>query len=112
AIDAERLSSSGRRVGWFRWVICALLFFSTALSYIDRQVFSILAPELEKRIGWSEVEYGYIVFAFHAAYAIGLVGVGRLMDRLGTRIGFPLAIGFWSLATAAHALVRSAVGFG
>ena len=112
AIDAECFSSSGRRVGWFRWVICALLFFSTALSYIDRQVFSILAPELEKRIGWSEVEYGYIVFAFHMAYAIGLLGVGRMMDRLGTRIGFPLALGFWSLATAAHALVRSAVGFG
>jgi MFS transporter, ACS family, hexuronate transporter len=103
---------AARSVGHFRWVICALLFFSTALSYIDRQVFSILAPELQQSIGWSEVEYGYIVSAFHVAYAIGLLGVGRMMDRMGTRRGFPLAIGFWSLATAAHALCRSALGFG
>lgn len=100
------------RVGHVRWVICGLLFFSTALSYLDRQVFSILAPELQTSVGWSEVEYGYIVAAFHTAYAIGLLGVGRLMDRVGTRRGFPLAIGFWSLATMGHALARSALGFG
>lgn len=100
------------RVGYYRWIICALLFFATAINYIDRQVFSILAPELQEVIGWNEVEYGYIVLAFHAAYALGLVGVGRLMDQLGTRRGFSLAIAFWSLAAMAHALARSAWGFG
>ena len=69
--DAQ--SARPTRIGHFRWVICGLLFFSTAISYIDRQVFSILAPELQKLIGWNEVQYGYIVLAFHTAYAIGLV---------------------------------------
>lgn len=99
-------------LGHFRWVICALLFFATAINYIDRQVFSILAPELQVSVGWSEVEYGYIVFAFHAAYAIGLLVVGRLIDQIGTRKGYSLAIGFWSLASMAHAFARSALGFG
>jgi len=105
-------SSAQPRVGYYRWVICALLFFATAINYIDRQVFSILAPELQSVIGWNEIEYGYIVLSFHVAYAIGLVGVGSLMDRIGTRKGFSLAIVFWSLASAAHALARSAMGFG
>ena len=99
-------------IGRYRWVICALLFFATAINYIDRQVFSILAPKLQEVIGWSEVEYGYIVFAFHVAYALGLLGVGSLMDRIGTRKGFSLAIAFWSLASMAHAFAKSAVGFG
>ena len=106
------ISNSVAAVGHYRWVICALLFIATAINYIDRQVFSILAPKLQEVIGWSEVEYGYIVFAFHVAYAIGLVGVGSLMDRLGTRKGFSLAIAFWSVAAMGHALARSAFGFG
>jgi len=103
---------SVKPAGNYRWLICALLFFATAINYIDRQVFSILAPELQKSIGWSEVEYGYIVFAFQTAYAIGLVGVGSLMDRLGTRRGFSITIIFWSVAAMSHALARSAMGFG
>src|SRR5687767_7260560 len=82
---------AGARVGHIRWVICGLLFFATAINYIDRQVFSILAPKLQETIGWSEKEYGYIVTAFHAAYAIGLLAVGRLIDRVGTRVGYSLA---------------------
>jgi MFS transporter, ACS family, hexuronate transporter len=105
-------SRSAPRIGYFRWLICDLLFFATAISYIDRQVFSILAPELQTSIGWSEVEYGYIVMAFQTAYAIGLVGVGSLMDRLGTRRGFALSIAFWSIAAIGHSLARSAIGFG
>ncbi|MEZ0264768.1 MAG: MFS transporter, partial [Phycisphaerae bacterium] len=104
--------SAGGPVGRYRWVICALLFSATAINYLDRQVFSILAPELQKVVGWTEVEYGYIIFAFHAAYAIGLVAMGSLTDRVGTRVGYSIAIGFWSLASMAHALARSAVGFG
>ncbi len=104
--------TSSSRVGHYRWVICALLFFATAINYIDRQVFSILAPDLQKSIGWNEVEYSYIVLAFHIAYAVGLVGVGSLIDRIGTRKGYSIAITFWSLASMGHALVRSAFGFG
>jgi ACS family hexuronate transporter-like MFS transporter len=100
------------RVGRFRWVICALLFFATTINYIDRQVLGILAPDLQKSIGWTEIEYGYIVTAFQAAYAIGLVLTGRLLDRMGTRLGFALAITLWSVAAMFHAAARSALGFG
>jgi len=103
--------STSTSIGHYRWRICALLFFATAISYIDRQVFSILAPKLEERFGWSEVDYGYIVFAFQLAYALGLIGVGTLMDRLGTRRGFSLSIAFWSVAAIAHAFARSVWGF-
>lgn len=96
----------------YRWVICALLFFATTINYIDRQVLGILAPELEKTIGWSEQQYGLIVTSFQAAYAVSLLVMGGLIDRLGTRIGFAVAIVFWSLAAMAHAGARSALGFG
>lgn len=99
-----------RAIG-FRWTICALLFLATTINYIDRQVFSILAPDLQREIGWSEVEYGYIVTSFQAAYAFGLFFAGRLMDRFGTRRGFSFIITVWSIAAMAHAMARSALGF-
>ena len=79
---------------------------------MDRQVLGILAPELEKSIGWNEAQYGYIVTAFQAAYAIFLLLGGGLMDRLGTRKGYSLAVMVWSAASMAHALAGSAFGFG
>jgi ACS family hexuronate transporter-like MFS transporter len=79
---------------------------------MDRQVLGILAPELEKSIGWNEAQYGYIVTAFQASYAIFLLLSGRLMDRVGTRLGYSLAVLVWSAASMAHALARSAFGFG
>ncbi|HSL22455.1 MAG TPA: MFS transporter [Vicinamibacterales bacterium] len=91
------------RAGHRRWEICALLFFAAAINYIDRQVIGILKPTLQAEFGWSEIDYGDIVFAFQLAYAIGFVFAGRLMDRLGTRVGFSLAIVLWSLAAIAHA---------
>ena len=100
------------RVGYFRWAICALLFFATTINYIDRQVLGILAPDLQKSIGWTEIEYGNIVTAFQAAYALGLLLTGRLLDRMGTRLGFALAIALWSVAAMFHAAARSALGFG
>lgn len=100
------------RVGNFRWTVCALLFFATTINYIDRQVLGILAPTLQHEIGWNEIEYGYIVTAFQAAYAVGLLLVGRLMDLVGTKIGYSLAMVVWSVAAMAHALARSAFGFG
>lgn len=104
--------NTGKDVGRYRWVICALLFFATTINYVDRQVLGILATPLQKELGWSESDYGFIATAFTGAYAVGLLIVGRLMDWLGTRKGFSLAIIFWSLAAMGHALARSAFGFG
>jgi len=100
------------RAGHVRWIVCGLLFLATTVNYIDRQVLGILAPDLQKSIGWSEVEYGYIVTAFQGAYAIGLLVVGRVLDVVGTRHGYALALVFWSLAAMAHALARTPLGFG
>jgi len=94
-----------------RWRIGALLFAATTLNYIDRQVFGILEPQLAQRFGWTEVDYGYIVASFQAAYAIGLLAAGALIDRLGTRLGYALSIGVWSLAAMSHALARTVLGF-
>ncbi|MGA2678557.1 MAG: MFS transporter [Sedimentisphaerales bacterium] len=91
-------------VGWTRWGICALLFFATTLNYIDRQVIGILKPELSKHFGWNEIDYSNIVTAFQLAYAFGYAGAGRLIDRMGVRLGYALAVFFWSLAAMAHAL--------
>jgi ACS family hexuronate transporter-like MFS transporter len=88
-----------------------LLFFAATINYIDRQVIGILKPTLQAEIGFNEVEYSWIVFYFQLAYAIGLLLVGRLMDWLGTRTGFSVAIVVWSVAAMAHALARSVFGF-
>jgi len=96
----------------YRWVVCALLFFATTINYIDRQVLGLLAPMLQKEIGWSEIEYGYIATAFTGAYAFGLLIVGRFMDKIGTRIGLALSITVWSFAAMGHALARTVFGFG
>jgi ACS family hexuronate transporter-like MFS transporter len=101
----------GTRVGRYRWRICALLLLATTINYIDRQVLGVLAPDLQRYFAWSEIEYGYIVTAFQAAYAIGLVCAGVIIDRLGTRIGYALAILVWSLAAMSHALASTVIGF-
>ncbi|WP_260599537.1 MFS transporter [Sphingomonas endolithica] len=97
--------------GNVRWVICALLFFATTINYIDRQVIGILKPTLQGELGWSEIDYGMIVFWFQAAYAIGLLACGPLIDRVGSKLGYAAAITLWSFAALAHALVRSPSGF-
>src|SRR6186713_2871276 len=95
-------------IGRYRWVICALLFFATTINYIDRQVLGILAPTLQREIGWSEAQYGAIVSWFTLAYAIGFLGAGRIMDRFGTRAGYGVSIVVWSLAAMSHAFARTA----
>jgi len=110
--QADARSRTMQAVGRYRWTICALLFFGTTMNYVDRQVLGLLAPELQTRIGWTEVQYGYIVTAFQAAYALGLLLMGRLIDLIGTRVGYALSIGIWSLSAAAHALARTPLGFG
>jgi ACS family hexuronate transporter-like MFS transporter len=97
--------------GRYRWRICALLLFATTINYIDRQVLGVLAPDLQRDIGWNEIQYGYIVTAFQFAYAIGLITAGAVIDRLGTRVGYALAITIWSIAAMSHSLAATAVGF-
>jgi len=95
----------------YRWTICGLLFFATTINYIDRQVLSILAPQLQTLFGWGEKDYGYIVMAFQIAYAIGLLFTGRFLDRFGVRIGYSIAMIIWSLSAAGHALASSVISF-
>jgi MFS transporter, ACS family, hexuronate transporter len=89
--------------GSFRWVICALLFLAATINYIDRQVIGILKPTLQAQFGWSEIDYADIVLAFQLAYAFGLLLAGGIVDRIGARLGFVVAIVIWSLAAMAHA---------
>jgi ACS family hexuronate transporter-like MFS transporter len=114
APPAIPVASIGAAIGRYRWAICALLFFATTINYIDRQVLGILATDeaFKQTIGWNDAQYGFIQTAFQAAYAVGLLVVGGLMDKFGTRKGFSFAVAFWSVAAMAHALARSIFGFG
>ena len=96
----------------YRWTVCGLLFFATTISYVDRQVLSMLAKTLETHIGWTADQYGSITSAFAVAYAIGLLGTGRLLDKFGTRVTFGIAVGIWSAAAMMHAAATSALSFG
>ena len=98
--------------GRTRWSICALLFFATTVNYIDRAVLGVLKPLLDADLKWTQDDYGWIVIAFQATYAAGYLLAGGLVDRIGVRLGFSLAVGGWSLAAMAHAAVRTVTGFG
>jgi ACS family hexuronate transporter-like MFS transporter len=117
AFDQTKSGSSPRPdlsqgIGGVRWTICAMLFAATSINYMDRQVIAILKPTLEHSIGMTEVSYGYIVDAFQIAYAIGLLAGGRLIDKLGTRIGYMLVMVTWSLSAMGHALANTVLEFG
>ena len=109
SIEAAAHAKAG---GNYRWGICALLFFATTINYMDRQVFGLLAPDLQRIFSWNEIQYADIVTCFYATYAIGLALMGGLIDRIGTRIGYAMSIGIWSLSAMGHALANSIVGFG
>jgi len=122
SLDAGTVARGvGILAGRFRWVICALLFLGVTKNYMDRQVLGVLKGPLQQQFGWNEIDYGNLVLAFQAAYALGMIFVGRLIDRLGTRIGYAVTMVFWSLASMAHAaasslssfvVARSALGLG
>jgi MFS transporter, ACS family, hexuronate transporter len=95
----------------YRWRIVAMLFFATTINYIDRQIIGILKPYISEELGWSESDYGYIVAAFQIAYAIGLITTGKILDKLGTRMGYLWAMVVWSVAAMAHAAARTVPGF-
>jgi MFS transporter, ACS family, hexuronate transporter len=125
SVAAPRPSvAAGRRaagIGHFRWIICALLLFGVTKNYMDRQVLGVLKTTLQQNMGWNEIDYGNLIFVFQAFYALGMVVMGRLVDRLGTRLGYAVSMVFWSVASMAHAagnslgsflLARSTLGLG
>jgi ACS family hexuronate transporter-like MFS transporter len=107
----ENLPNAPGRPGYFRWVICALLLLGTTKNYMDRWVISILKTTLQHDLGWSEINYSDLVIAFQMAYAVGLLAVGRFIDRVGTRFGYAIIMVFWSLASMAHAVASSFSSF-
>src|SRR5580658_2637216 len=104
-------SQLARHIGRFRWIICTVLLLGVMKNYMDRQVIGVLKTTLQHNLGWSEIDYGNLVFAFQAAYALGMVLVGRFIDRVGTRLGYALAMAFWSFASIAHGFATSFNGF-
>ncbi len=95
----------------YRWTVCALLFVVTTINYADRQVLSILAPTLQRELRWSETNYGDVVSWFTLVYAVGFLGAGWWLDRVGVRRGFAVAVVTWSVAAIAHAFARTTAGF-
>ena len=100
-----------QKIGHFRWVICGLLFLATTINYMDRQVISILKPMIVQWPGWSELEYGRIISFFQLAYAGMMLFAGAIIDRIGIKKGFLIAIIFWSLAAMGHAISGAVVSF-
>jgi len=99
------------KTGYFRWVICGVLFLAMTINYIDRQVISILKPMIVSWPGWSELEYGRVISFFQLAYALTMIGAGALIDKIGIKKGFAIAITFWSLAAMGHAISGTVASF-
>lgn len=100
-----------QKMSSYRWTICALVFFATTINYLDRQVISLVKEFLDKEFGWTKSDYANITVVFQLTYALAMVGAGRLIDKLGTKIGYALSLTLWSLAAMGHAFVKSTVGF-
>jgi MFS transporter, ACS family, hexuronate transporter len=109
--DGAVRSTRTGRVGWYRWVVCGLLFCATAFNYVDRQTMALLQPTLAGVFHWDRQDYADIVRWFMTAYAIGYVVFGNLIDRLGAKLGYALAVTIWSVAHLSCAVVGSLTGF-
>ena len=99
------------KIGKYRWTICSLVFYATTINYLDRQVISLLKPTLEKEFSWSETDYSNIVVAFQFAYAIGMIFAGRIIDKIGTKLGYAITLTLWSIASVLHAFATGALSF-
>jgi ACS family hexuronate transporter-like MFS transporter len=105
------VSGASARVGRYRWVIVAMLFAATAINYIDRQMIGVLKPTLQGEFGWSERDFANIVFWFQLAYAVGYLSFGKIVDVLGARLGYAVAIVIWTVSHMAHGLATSITTF-
>ena len=103
--------ASADKIGNYRWLICSLLFAATTINYIDRQILGLLKPELEKNFHWTETDYSRTVMAFTACYAFGLLFYGRLIDKIGTKLGYIISVSVWSVAAMLHSTIRTTLGF-
>lgn len=101
-----------KKIGNYRWTVCALIFFATTVNYLDRQVIGILKPLLESDLGIGEKDYAHIIMAFQLLYGVGMVIAGRLIDKFGTKIGYGISVILWSIAAMGHALAKGVWGFG
>nr|MCU0325028.1 MFS transporter [Spirosomataceae bacterium] len=99
------------KVGNYRWTICSLVFLATTINYLDRQVISLLKSVLSEDLKWNDGDYANIEIAFKLFYSFGMLIAGRVVDKLGTKMGYAVATGLWSVAAVAHAFASSAFGF-
>jgi MFS transporter, ACS family, aldohexuronate transporter len=99
-------------IGKYRWTICGLVFFATTVNYLDRAVISLLKETFTVELHWNDGDYANVEIAFKLAYAVGLLLAGRVIDKLGTKIGYALSTALWSIAAIAHALANTVMGFG
>ncbi len=117
SIDIEKTISNKEKmsvpakIGKYRWTICGLIFFATTINYLDRQVISLLKSTLSADMHWNDADYADIEIAFQFFYAFGMVGAGRVIDKLGTKTGYALTTGLWSIAAVCHAFASSVLGF-
>jgi ACS family hexuronate transporter-like MFS transporter len=118
---APSVETAVQKAGSYRWVIVGLLFAATAINYVDRQMIGVLKPTLQADLHWTESDFAGIVFWFQAAYAVGYIGFGRIVDRIGARAGYAIAFIIWTTAHMMHgavhtvtqfALVRAGLGVG
>lgn len=109
--SAPSIMTIAQKAGRYRWTIVGLLFVATTVNYIDRTMLGLLKPDLAKEMNWSEDDYGNIVTAFQAAYAIGFLIFGQLIDKLGPKIGYSIAIAIWTIGHIAHGFSSTIAAF-
>ncbi len=107
----SKLSEINEKIGKYRWTICALVFFATTVNYLDRQVLSLLKDRLELEFNWTDSDYANIVSVFQFVYAISMLFAGRIIDWLGTKLGYAWALIVWSVGAMIHALAKGTPGF-
>ncbi len=110
-LTLDKKTGLQQKIGNYRWTICSLVFYATTINYLDRQVISLLKPTLEREFNWTESDYSNIVVAFQFAYAVGMVGAGRFIDKVGTKIGYAITLTLWSIASILHAFATGTMSF-
>src|SRR5438045_3331995 len=108
---ATTFNTRMEKIGRYRWTICALIFFATTINYIDRNVISYLKSTFTNELGWTDADYANVEITFKLFYALGMLGAGRIIDKLGTKIGYGIFITLWSIAGVCTAVVNSVLGF-
>jgi MFS transporter, ACS family, hexuronate transporter len=110
-VPSQTPSSGARPISHLRWWIGGLLFASTVINYIDRQTLSWLAPYLKRDYHWTNTDYAHVLISFRIAYSIGQAVCGRLIDRVGTRLGLSLSVLWYSVVSMATSLASGLSSF-